>query len=63
VYPGSFTTAPPSIDDLAFDEDVPADFQHMVDLSSRTADISTSARFLEMVKLSQILHELIDSYL
>ncbi|KAL2849708.1 fungal-specific transcription factor domain-containing protein [Aspergillus pseudodeflectus] len=62
VYPGSFTTAPPSIDDLAFDEDVPADLQHMVDLSSRTADISTSARFLEMVKLSQILHELIDSY-
>ncbi|KAJ0418778.1 fungal-specific transcription factor domain-containing protein [Aspergillus carlsbadensis] len=62
VYSGSFTTTPPSIDDLAFDEDVPVDLQHMVDLSSGAPDISTSARFFEMVKLSQILHELIDSY-
>lgn len=62
VYPASFTTLPPDIDDLAFDEDVPEELHHMVDAPSRTVDISTSARFLEMVKLSQILHELIDSY-
>lgn len=62
IYPGSFTTSPPEIDDLIFDEDVPADIQDMVDVSSRTVDISTSARFLEMVKLSQILHGLIHSY-
>ncbi|KAL4899940.1 hypothetical protein BDW74DRAFT_188827 [Aspergillus multicolor] len=62
VYPSSFTTAPPSMDDLAFDEDVPTDLQEMVDVSSQTVNISTSARFLEMVKLSQILHGLIDSY-
>ncbi|KAL3429855.1 fungal-specific transcription factor domain-containing protein [Aspergillus tetrazonus] len=62
VYPRSFTTTLPEIDDLAFDEDVPADFQDMVDISSQAVDISTSARFLEMVKLSRILHELIDSY-
>ncbi|KAL2831470.1 fungal-specific transcription factor domain-containing protein [Aspergillus cavernicola] len=62
VYPGSFTTTQPGMEDLAFDEEVPADLQGMVDISSRTVDISTSARFLELVKLSQILHELIDSY-
>ncbi|KAL2808328.1 fungal-specific transcription factor domain-containing protein [Aspergillus granulosus] len=62
VYPGSFTTSPPMLDDLPFDEDVPVDFQDMVDISSRTVEISTSARFLEMVKLSRILHELVDSY-
>ncbi|KAL5338225.1 fungal-specific transcription factor domain-containing protein [Aspergillus crustosus] len=62
VYLGSFTTTPPGIDDLAFDEEVPVELQGMVDLSSRIVDISTSVRFLEMVKLSQILHELVDSY-
>ncbi|KAL4915675.1 fungal-specific transcription factor domain-containing protein [Aspergillus aurantiobrunneus] len=51
VYPGSFTTTPPGIDDLAFDEEV-----------HRTVNISASARFLEMIKLSQILHELVDLY-
>ncbi|KAL2852084.1 fungal-specific transcription factor domain-containing protein [Aspergillus pseudoustus] len=61
VYPASFTTPPPVMEDLAFDEDVPVDFHDMVDVSSRAAEISTSARFLEMVKLSRILHELIDS--
>jgi NCS1 family nucleobase:cation symporter-1 len=63
VDPGSFTTRTPEIDDLIFDEDVPEVLQDMVDVSSRTVDISTSARFLEMIKLSQILHELIHSYL
>ncbi|KAL4934877.1 hypothetical protein BDV06DRAFT_234995 [Aspergillus oleicola] len=62
VYPGSFTTALPDIDDLAFDEDVPVALNDMVDASSQKLDISTSARFLEMVKLSRILHELIDGY-
>ncbi|KAL4999451.1 hypothetical protein BDV10DRAFT_193653 [Aspergillus recurvatus] len=62
VYPRPFTTTPPEIDDLAFDEDVPTAFQDMVDISSQTVDISTSARFMEMVKLSRVLHELIDSY-
>lgn len=62
VYPGSFTTSLPAMDDLVFDEEVSADLQSLVDSSSHTVDISTSARFLEMVKLSRILHELIDSY-
>ncbi|KAL4886063.1 fungal-specific transcription factor domain-containing protein [Aspergillus karnatakaensis] len=62
VYSGSYTTTQPAAEDLAFDEEVPGDLQDMVDISSRTVDISTSARFLEMVKLSRILHELIDSY-
>ncbi|KAL4947504.1 fungal-specific transcription factor domain-containing protein [Aspergillus filifer] len=62
IHPTSFTTPLPNIDDLAFDEDVPATLHSMVDSSSRKLDISTSARFLEMVKLSQILHKLIDGY-
>ncbi|KAL4967132.1 Zn(II)2Cys6 transcription factor [Aspergillus stella-maris] len=62
IYPTSFTTPLPDINDLAFDEDVPATLHIMVDASNRKLDISTSARFLEMVKLSQILHELIDGY-
>lgn len=62
IYPSSFTTAPPNMGDLAFDEDVPEELQYMVDASSQAVDVSTSARFLEFVKLSQILHELLDSH-
>lgn len=62
IYRDSFTTAAPSIEDLAFDEEVPEGIRHMVDESSRDVDISTSARFLQMVNLSRILHDLIDSF-
>ncbi|KAL4794040.1 fungal-specific transcription factor domain-containing protein [Aspergillus venezuelensis] len=62
IYSTSFTTPLPDIDGLAFDEDVPVNLYSMVDASSRRLDISTSARFLEMVRLSQILHELINGY-
>ncbi|KAJ5168645.1 uncharacterized protein N7482_004239 [Penicillium canariense] len=62
IYPASFTTSKPSIEDLAFDEDIPKELAHMVDDSSTSVDISTTARFLQMVELSQILHDLIDSY-
>ncbi|KAL4895257.1 fungal-specific transcription factor domain-containing protein [Aspergillus ambiguus] len=64
IYTSSFTTTAPEFSDLKFDEDVPVEFHHLVDESSRNFEISTSARFLEMIKLSQILHELIEhSYL
>lgn len=62
IYRDSFTTAPPDIDDLAFDENVPEELRSMVDESSSDVDISTSARFLQMVNLSRILHDLVDSY-
>ncbi|KAJ5125731.1 hypothetical protein N7448_005048 [Penicillium atrosanguineum] len=62
IYNESFTTAPPSIDDLAFDEDVPEEMRYMVDESSSDVDISTSARFLQMVNLSRILHDLVGSF-
>ncbi|KAL3477643.1 fungal-specific transcription factor domain-containing protein [Aspergillus californicus] len=62
VYPGSFTTTSVEMEDLAFDEEVPTDLRDMVGNSSWTLDISTSARFLEMLKLSKILHDLIHSY-
>ncbi|KAF9890510.1 hypothetical protein FE257_005915 [Aspergillus nanangensis] len=62
IYPASFTTAPPDMDDVSFDEDLSVGLQGMVDVSSRSIDISTCASFLEMTKLSQILHELIDTH-
>jgi hypothetical protein len=62
IYQDSFTTLSPGMDDLAFDEDVPEELQYMVDDLSRDTDISTSARFLQMVDLSRILHDLVDSF-
>jgi len=62
IYQDSFTTTAPGVEDLEFDEDVTEDLQYMVDESSRDVDISTSARFLQMVNLSRILHSLVDSF-
>jgi hypothetical protein len=62
IHSDSFTTATPSINDLKFDEDVPEELLYMVDESSSDVDISTSARFLQMVNLSRILHDLVDPF-
>lgn len=62
ISPSSFTTSPPDLEDLAFDGDIPEELHYLTDASSRAANISTSAHFLEMVKLSRILHNLLDPY-
>lgn len=63
IYPGSYTTSPPEMDDLKFDEDVPDDLRHMVEPENANFDVSTAARFLETVSLTQILHSLLDTAL
>ncbi|KAH0841262.1 putative Zn(II)2Cys6 transcription factor (Eurofung) [Fonsecaea pedrosoi] len=57
----SYTTLNLDMDDLRFDEDVPDDLKDMVDVASERFEISTAARFLELVKLTQILHTLLDA--
>ena len=63
IYRASYTTSNLDMDDLRFDEDVPEDLLDNVDPTSANFDISTGARFLEMVKLTQILHDLLETAL
>ncbi|KAJ6438448.1 hypothetical protein O9K51_09040 [Purpureocillium lavendulum] len=60
VHRDSFTTAPPQIDELSIDEDVEDHLKHMVDPSSYSPNITASARFVEIIKLTHILHDLLD---
>ncbi|CRK33057.1 hypothetical protein BN1708_006001 [Verticillium longisporum] len=57
IYPGSYSTSQLTIDDMSFDEDVPADLQQFVDTASSSKQRFTAVRFLEHVKLAQILRE------
>ncbi|WQF89344.1 hypothetical protein CDEST_14358 [Colletotrichum destructivum] len=60
IYPASFNTSNITMEDLRNDETVPEELRHFVDPSCVGIDLATGARFLELVKLSQALHELID---
>ncbi|KAJ9646860.1 hypothetical protein H2204_000552 [Knufia peltigerae] len=61
IYRASYTTAELNMNDLQVDEDVPEDLADMVDETSTLFDASTAARFLEMVKLTQILHTVLET--
>ncbi|KIX97147.1 uncharacterized protein Z520_07261 [Fonsecaea multimorphosa CBS 102226] len=61
LHATSYTTSNLDMDDMRFDEDVPEDLKDMVDVASASFDVSTAARFLELVKLTQILHNLLDT--
>jgi len=63
IYRASYTTSNLDMDDLRFDEDVPTDLRDMVDVTSASFDVATGARFLELVRLTQILHHLLDAAL
>lgn len=63
IYRRSYTTADLTMEDLRFDEDVPNDLSDMVDDTSMSFDTSTAARFLELVRLTQILHTLLETSL
>lgn len=63
IYRASYTTSTLDLDDLKFDEDVPRDLRDMVDVTSANFDLSTGVRFLELVRLTQILHNLLDTAL
>jgi hypothetical protein len=51
------------MEDLRSDEDVPDDLCDMIDMSSASFDVSTAARFLELVKLTRITGDLLQASL
>ncbi|KEF54473.1 uncharacterized protein A1O9_09640 [Exophiala aquamarina CBS 119918] len=61
IHKDFYGTSNLDMEDLRYDEDVPEDLQHMVDISSTCFEVSTAARFLELVKLTQILGGLLDA--
>ncbi|KAK2756054.1 fungal specific transcription factor domain-containing protein [Colletotrichum kahawae] len=60
IYPASFNTSAIAMEDLRSDEDLSGDLQIMVDPISARFHVSTGARFLELVKISKTVRDLID---
>ncbi|TPX16846.1 uncharacterized protein E0L32_003408 [Thyridium curvatum] len=63
IHTDSFTTSLLTMEDIAFDEEVPPELSYLVHEEGTRPDISTSARFYEYTTLSLMLHRLlIDFY-
>ncbi|KAI8270405.1 ncs1 nucleoside transporter family protein [Colletotrichum sp. SAR11_239] len=60
IYPASFNTSAIAMEDLRSDEDLSEDLQVVVDPISARFHVSTGARFLELVKISKMVRDLID---
>ncbi|KAI8192525.1 ncs1 nucleoside transporter family protein [Colletotrichum sp. SAR 10_75] len=60
IYPASFNTSVIGMEDLRSDEDLSEDLKVMVDPISARFHVSTGARFLELVKISKTVRDLID---
>lgn len=60
IYPASFNTSAVTMEDLRDGEDLPEDLQGMIDPVSARFQLSTGARFLELVKISKTVRDLID---
>jgi NCS1 family nucleobase:cation symporter-1 len=60
IYPTSYNTSAITMEDLRSDEDLSEDLQMMVDPVSRRFQVSTGARFLELVRISENARQLID---
>lgn len=60
IYPASFNTSAVTMEDLRSDEDLSEDLQMMVDPPGHRFQVSAGARFLELVKISENMRELID---
>ncbi|RMJ14245.1 hypothetical protein CDV36_006080 [Fusarium kuroshium] len=58
----SFTTSPIQIEEILMDEDVNEDPLNFIEPSLASIDVTACARFVESVKLSRILRELLDSF-
>ncbi|PHH62266.1 hypothetical protein CDD82_2024 [Ophiocordyceps australis] len=56
----SFNTCPLTMDDLRADEDVPDHLRHLVELPDTVFDVSTGARFSEMVNIARHLRAVLD---
>lgn len=59
IHATSFDTTSLVIDDLRFDEDVPVGLQHLIDADDAHFQLTIAARYLEMVRISRLLHELL----
>lgn len=59
IHESSFNTEMPMLDDVLQDEDS----TNLLESTSRSCSIATAARFVESVKLSRILHRLLDTAL
>lgn len=60
IYPASFNTSDITMEDLRSDEDLSEDLQMMVDPLSHRFQVINGARFLELVKISKNMRDLID---
>lgn len=60
IYPASFNTSAITMEDLRSDEDLSEDLRMMVDSLGHRFQVATGARFLELVKISKNMRDLID---
>ncbi|KAF4595082.1 fungal specific transcription factor domain-containing protein [Ophiocordyceps camponoti-floridani] len=60
VHAGSFNTGPPVMEDLRADELVPEDLRYLVEPPDVDFQVSSGARFLEMVNISRHLRTVLD---
>ncbi|KAK2612620.1 hypothetical protein QQS21_001392 [Conoideocrella luteorostrata] len=60
---GGWSTLEPSLEDLRCDEDVPSNLEHLIEGENTRFDVTTGARFLELVKISKYMREILDSNL
>lgn len=60
IYPASFNTSAITMEDLRSDEDLSEDLQMMVDPPGHRFQVAAGARFLELVKISKHMRDLID---
>ncbi|OAQ60612.1 Zn(II)2Cys6 transcription factor [Pochonia chlamydosporia 170] len=58
---GTFSTMDLSMEDVRCNEDVPAELRYLIDDSDGEFDVSTGARFLELVRVTMKLRAILDS--
>ncbi|KAH7027209.1 fungal-specific transcription factor domain-containing protein [Microdochium trichocladiopsis] len=59
IYPESFSTTPPHVDDIQFDEEVSPEFSAWLDPPSASYQVATAARFVAMVELTLIVRDIL----
>ncbi|KAL2825671.1 fungal-specific transcription factor domain-containing protein [Aspergillus pseudoustus] len=60
IATGTFNTRPPDMEDLRFDEDIPAELLYLVDDRDTAFRIPDGARFLEMVHIARDMRAVLD---
>lgn len=60
IHTSSYTTSPPDMDDIRADEDVPENLQYLVEPPNACFQAAVGARFLEMIRITRVLKEILD---